>query len=492
MAITVERLNTTNPAYDAEQLEDCHALHTGGAAWRARRARWFPQHPQEVQSTYDHRISRTTYENNAGAVLDMVKGLLFSVPPRVSDWEAPWTSAWLRDVDGLGSNLATWGERFFAAALVEQRAFAWVNLPSRQEEFANLADQEAAGALDPFLVLLTGRGIIDWERDARGALVWLMHRGVDYPRSDIGEPRRKRYTWTYISREEVRRWQWLGDDMDSEPHDDDVPKALPPVRHGFRGMPGVELALKDEEFMAGKLRDPAVELTRQQNDLHYALYRAAHPVLWVRSKWTEEDPKIGPGVWFQLRRDTEGSDEMGYVEPAGTSFALLADRVTKTREGLYRVVSQMAQSADGNATRAQMSGRSKAADWKATEVLLADYAALVKPALVQILRLVSRVRDTEMTPTIAGLEGWHDMSANDWLVAAAQATTVIQYSEHANRMIALEEVRRLFPHAREEDIAKVADEVYAADIDLELIKTGARNGGYVHEDPSDPNAFGGE
>jgi len=471
---TVRSLDRTHPTYDQEYLRQCRALYEGGRRWHELVELWVPRNPQEVPANYAYRVSRATYENNAGPIVDLIKGGLFTEPPRVEDMDGAWASDWLKDVDGKGTDLTPWLEDFLGAAMISGRAYAWVNLPSVEQEYDSLAEQEASGALVPFLSVLDGAGVRNWGRDAKGKLLWVVHRGVEAVQEHPLAPRLRRYRWTIITTTHVSVWEWTAppEQPDREPYLDEEATQTAHVPHGFGGLPIVELDFLDKGGLHAmdRLHDPAVALVRAQNDLDYGLHRAAHPILWVCSRWNEETPLVGAGVYFKLRRDIDGGgkDEMGYVSPDAGSLALLASRVTTQREGMYRVLHQMAQSADGNATRSQLSGDSKEADWRATEIILTAYAARLRPALTEVLRLVTLIRNgTAQHVNVTGLEGWHQENLMDWMLAAAQASTVVRFSETAIRMMAREEGRKLFPYASEAEQAQVEKEIQEADVNLE-------------------------
>lgn len=469
----VKVLNSTHHTYDEAALQDWRALYRGGSYWHALKKRWFGRLEQETQDSYDRRMRFATYENNAGSIVDLLVGGLFTEPPEITQYEGDWVQPFLNNVDRQGTDFVGWLQERLKQALEGGAIYAWVNLP-RGSGAKTLLEQERAGDLDAFLVTLEAMDVIDWETDDTGNLLWIMHKAYDTERRSITEERRRICTWTLIDGSVIRRWRWYGEPgkLDQEPKDRDEVPQLDEVRHGLGTIPVVKLALTESMHIMGKMRDPALALTRGQNDLDWALHRGAHPLLYIISKFGDSDePIFGPGVYMKLMRDKDGTDSMGYAEPSGALYKVLADRVMVLREALYRIVHEMALSADGNATRAQLSGESKDADWRATETVLTAFAIIMRPFIKRILTLVSSVRDTTpQVPVVMGLAGWHSQEVLPFITALSLAGEVAAVSQTWHREAAKAEARVLLPELRADALEKIDAEIDAATIDLELYR----------------------
>lgn len=487
MALEVEVLNQTHPTYNGQLLAEQTALYEGGDIWHDMIKTWLPRHPQETYPLYKHRKERATYENNAGPIADLLAGGLFTRPPQIEEYQGDWVQPFFRDVDKLGNSFNAWLESRLLDAMRGQRVYAWVNLPAIDEAPRNRLEQETSGALDPFLMTLKAIDVIDWGHGEHGKLEWLMHRKTESVRPAITSPRVTQITWTYIDGITIRRWRWTSTDPkvhEPKPHEP-IPD-LDNIEHNFGEIPIVEMRLKDSMFIMGKLRDPALALLRGQNDLDWSLYRAAHALLWIRMKWEPDKPLLSPGAYYKLGRDQHGDDEMGYAEPSGASFEHQAVRITQQRHGMFRVVHQMAQSYDPNTgSRAQLSGESKAQDWKATEIVMSAYASALRPFIAAVLRLVSRVKDgkeSPQVPLVKGMAGWHQEDLLPFLTASSLATEALMLSETFHRVVAIEQVRRVLPHLSEDQVKVIEEEIMKAPIDLTLFQP---------PPPDDPAGTGG-
>lgn len=469
MALPHRILDQRNPAY-SPLIPQWEALYRGGEPWHAMVETWLPKNPHEDPELWRSRTERATYENNVGPICGLVAGGLFTKPPIIADYDTEWFDEFTDNVDGNGTSLNMWLEQRLLDAMVGRRVFAWVRTPDTAQQFETLAQQTEAGALDAVLAHATAEQVLDWAEDDDGALAWAVVRTITSSRVEIDGPRRKVWTWRHVDATTVRTWQWTATAHQDEPDDEDMIEELPPRAHGCGEIPLVLLQLPTALHTVGQLHDPAVALVRAQADLDWGLHMGAHAILWWRSKWDDEAPIVGAGAYFRLGRDKDGEDSMGYAEPSGVSFELLADRIGKQREGMYRVVHQMASAPDGNATRTQLSAASKAQDWRATEISMSDYATVMRSFIRKVLRLLSKVRSgqrEDITPSVGGLAGWHDEGVAPWLGAAAQALDAMRMSETFHRVIAKEQARRLLPHIGEATLAQIETEIDAAEIDLD-------------------------
>lgn len=469
----VSTLNTEHHEFDERSHKEWRALYRGGWRWHELKRAWFGRLEQETPASYDKRMQFATYENNAGSIVDLLVGGLFTQPPEITEYEGNWVQPFLNNVDRRGTDFVGWLQERLKQALEGRKVFAWVNLPKRSGA-KTLLEQEQNGDLDAFLVALEAYEVIDWEHDDDGNLLWIMHRAYGTERRGVGEKRRRTCTWTYIDNKVVRRWRWYGEPgkLDQEPRDAEEVAVLDVVEHGIGTIPVVELCLNESMHIMGKMRDPALALTRAQNDLDWALHRGAHPLLYIISKFGDsDDPVIGPGVYMKLTRDKDGADQMAYAEPSGALYKVLADRVMVLREALYRIVHEMALSADGNATRAQLSGESKDADWRATETVLTAFSIILRPFIKRVLALVSSIREeTPQVPVVLGLAGWHEQELLPFVTAVSLATEIASLSETWHREIAKKQLRMTLANLPADIVEKIYAEIEAGDVDLELYK----------------------
>lgn len=480
----VKLLEQRNPAYDGRRLAQMRALYAGGADWVALRDTWFPKNPEEMPDTWDHRLSLATYENHAGGIVGLLAAALFAEAPAVDGVTGDWVEGFLANVDGKGTPLGPWFTERLVDALVGRRVFVWINLPARQEGVVpeTRADEEKLGLLDAFLVTLPAEQVIDWHTDERGRLVWLMVRDVVEVRASVEASRQKVHRWTYIDATKIRRWRWTPPEtaphMPPNPEEDAA--AEPEVLHGFGALPVAWLELPETLHAMGRLHDPALAHLRADGDLSWALYRAAHALLCIKSEWDEGRPVLGAGYFLRLGKD----DDAFYAEPSGANFEILRRRVADLREELYRVLQQMAVGASSSTTRQAQSGESKASDWRSMEILLGALAGVMRSLIGETIRLVAKARGLDVQPTVKGLDGWQTENLLVWLEAAAMCTEAMRMSPSFQKAVAKRQAQRILQGEDPELAAAVEQEIDEAETDPAPYQPPPRAGLPPADDPA--------
>lgn len=478
-------LSAPHDAYDRGHLVLLDALYEGGKAFHAVKGRVIHQNAKEPADVYADRLKRVTYTNHSGPICDLFGAYLFSEAPQVEledDRDIPegggaidprpedeWLAEWVKDVDGRGAPLARWGRHAFVRALVGRQVFAWVNLPAPDPEAPaarSRAEQEARGDLSPYVVLLDAAQVVDWEEDRRGRLKWVMAHYIERERPDIGSPRRSVYRWVHIDATAIRAWEWRppSEDPGCAPTKDDEATELPPVLHGFGRIPVARLRLPEGLWAMAKLADPATAHVRTDNDLDWALHRAAHALMVLKRKTPDVEPVVGPGYYLEIGTE----DDVFFAEPGGAQFTALAARVAALREELYRVVHQMAMAADSTAPRSRLSGESKERDWDATLIVMSAYADLVRSFLGEVAELALGVVATAAAPAVSvkGLEGWQQEGLAEFLEAAVLAVEAYRLSPTFRRVVAKRQAERLLSDEVDARVMQtIRDEIDAAQVD---------------------------
>lgn len=470
----VKLLNATHPSYDGPSLARLRALAAGGKAWRELISTWLPQRFAEPREVYKERQQLATYTNHSGSILGLLAALLFSDASKFEGLDGEWWTTFRGDVDRRGTAWDWWWREVFREAQTGQRAYVWVNLPSRADDaqYDNLAEEERAGALDAFLVLFTADQVIDWEVDDRGNLLWVIARDLVQHRPAPGAERTRVYRWTVIDKTHITRWSWTASDDKPEPNDEDDATKDFSFEHRVGRMPVVCVEVPEDLWLMGKLEDPATSALRARNEHSWALHQAANELLTITSKMGDTDPPpLGHGHFLQLWRDQSGEDKAAFVAPGGVAFEYLQQDVQDTREELYRVVQQMALAADSDATRTRMSGESKAQDWLAFEIVLQAYTDLMLGFMRRVLLAVAAARGERLDEgavSVTGLDGWQREDLQTFFELLPLATNAARMSETFRRVAAKREARRLLgDEVDEETLDQIDTEIDSAQVDLD-------------------------
>lgn len=452
----IRTLEQRHPRYDAPRLTRWEALYEGGAAWEAIKSEMLPKRPAEQEEVYTFRMAQATYVNHVGPICDVIAGWLFADAPTVDGIPAGWTD----DVDRTGTGMADWWRQRLVRALVGRRAYAWVNLPEvALPEGATLADQDAAGGRDAYMVGLDADEVINWTYAPDGALSAIMIRREATEQADLLSPQRRVIRWILVDAVAIRRWEWRPtENGPTVPKPEESATELPAVAHGFGRIPVVVIDLSPGLHALGKLDHAATRLTRDEDALGWGLGCNMHPLLHLATDDPKAPPVLGAGFFFA----TGAADKLAMIESSGAGFDAMAARVQSDMEGLYRIVQQMAQSANAESSKASTSGSSKAMDWQALEIMLRSYAAVVLTAIRQALEICNVAwRLPEEGIIVTGLGSWSSEDLAENLANMLLASPLVK-SETFQREIAKRTVGAILDDAEAGLIDKINAEIDAA------------------------------
>jgi hypothetical protein len=394
-------------------------LFEGGERMRKNVARHIPRHDVEPHDVYRRRCQAAHYLNYCGAIGGYFASFLFSSPLKVEGGDEAFWGEFKEDADGLGSDLVDFSRAALLSSLVDKTAFWRVEFPSPTAPVVTKADYEAQRLNRARLVALARESVIDWERDDRGAYLWIRDHQHTDRREETGAPCMETDTWTeWRADGSARRWSVTYEEG-REPGDDVEIGEVDPPFNPTGQIPIVELSLPTDLWLMGHLSQPATEHFRKRNALSWAIDRTCYamPAFFLEDR--KNPPAMGSGYYLML-----GTEErVEWPAPPAQPFATIGEYLSALKDELYRVAQVMARGVDNSAAAVGRSGESKQADDRATEIVVGAYAARVRESLQQTAALIAKGSGTE-APVIAGLDNYAVIDAASTVETALSAATL--------------------------------------------------------------------
>ncbi len=429
-----------------------HWMYVGGVEIEQQAEQFLKKRPKEPSDVYQVRIEHFNYENHLGTAMDWYLAALLEKPPRVEpavptdgasqgadaapvdpndmldDGQIEFYDDFSKNCDRAGTPIGEVLRGFLQHLLLFNRAAILIDLP-RKGDFQTLAEQQAAGALDPYLVNLEPRSIINQSTDAHGNLDWIMYHSRE---SETAGPFSKLQLfdrWYYFDRQNFAIYEReLPVDQNTG-----LPEAQQPE--------GAEATLKDsgphalseqnvvpviwKQLPRGLwLANRAYLVTKKHlntgNSLDWALFMSAMAMPVIKMDG-EFHLTLTEAATILLPRDSEYS----WSEPEGKSFGHLADRSDSLKEEIFRAFYLIAQSRSTKATASAQSGVSKQEDMTAPKKILNLFGDLMRTVWQQVMDMVSDARGDDVEWDVQGMNFPED-PPNDTLdlIATAQAIGV--------------------------------------------------------------------
>lgn len=482
-------LTAKHPTYDADTWRRYDALYRGGEAFRARIQDFLPRNPSEPAEVYAARQAEAHFTGYAGPICDWFAAKLCSASMVVRSSggaDDDFYAQWKEDVDGAGTDLIDFIRTRFTAALVKGRAWWRVELPDDDAPApATRAQWEQRGLGNATLVDVDNEQVLDFETDARGALLWAIVHSYETPRDNPHADRATvRERWQIIDREQIETW---GVDYAlTEPRPEDAKlisakphgfQRVPLVRLGFVGTRGVKvksggrrLLSLDSGSLEGfwlmrRLADPQVAHFRNSAALDWSIKRTCYAMPIFKLEDDERPPTMGIGYYIKI-----GVNESAeWIAPPTAHLTVLADRCEHLQQEVYRVANQMAQGVNNNAAAVGRSGESKQADAQSTEVVLRVYGALCREAIEATYSLLSEGRGEQTEWSIEGFDVFSVGDAQGAIAAIQSVETLSIPSVTLRRELFYKAGDVLLPNADQPTKDAIRNEInegVAAQIDL--------------------------
>lgn len=428
-----------HPEYREDFWARSRAFYKGGVHLLENDAvleRVFPRHVGEKDEVYDMRKKLAHYTNHSGSIVNHLIGKLMGDPvrlqaePEMDDFY----TGFQKDTsppNGKECSLDDLVGKVLLEAAQTQCGYALVEMPQKlDDEAKSLAEQEASGALDAWVVEVKAESVVDWEVDKSGEYVWVLLCFKDSKRDSVYADRNT-ITETYwmYNQEGWVRWD-VEYRADTPPKGEDVILPAAVGTHTFGKVPLAKLQFSDGLWIMSKLESLAREFFNKRNALSWAEFKALMPVLYEYLDPGTMPQMSGPAgadnratnqkrstAHVQQRRAGAGQgDSAVWVSPPDAPFAHALTSCESIRDEMHRVVQQMALSADNKGSLLRRSAESKQKDTDALDVVLGEYGKLARRFVVELLQLVEAGRGDKPREWTASGASNFDSSSTDALI----------------------------------------------------------------------------
>ncbi len=375
--MTREELERRHPLYMASvaEWEFFVRSYFGGRLYRE--GGYLLKHPFESTENYSRRKATAYYYNYCGPVVDIMVSHLFRKPPKRdfgSLSEDPLFVAFLEDCDLEGSSLARFMREAQRFASIYGRVSIVVDKP-RLTAFTR--EEEIAGGLRPYLVLITPENLLDWRftRLPSGRVALQMVK--------IREEEGLYRIWTH------RGWQlWRVDDKDEAGLVDSGTHHLGevPMVNLYNKKTGVRmLGLSDIQDIADINRN----IYYLCSDAREIIENTAFPMLAMPyEKGAVEEKEIGPRNILQFD-PSEPNARPYWLEAPHSSLSEIREWVRQDITEIHRIAKLGGIKATQDRGQPQ-SGIALELEWQQLHAVLSEKADNLEEAERDILRLWAR------------------------------------------------------------------------------------------------------
>jgi hypothetical protein len=240
--------------------------------------------------------------------------------------------------------------------------------------------------------------VIDWEYNEDGELLWAVVKDERCPRDKPTQARGlKVFTWTVYTPEGWTKYVWKQKKPGVMWTKDEETDSETEGTHSFGVVPLEELGLPEGFYILGKTQDHLIESYNARCAKSWGMYTGlfAMPVhkkcRRSRADTQINQAKVGYGYGIEIGE----KEDLYLLEPTGASFGSATEHIAELKDELYRVVHQMALSADNSAGAMKRSGDSKAQDKEASEIVLQALSEIDAPSRERKLEMIAAARRRE-------------------------------------------------------------------------------------------------
>lgn len=393
-------------------------LYRGGTAIQREAGRFLTKRPKELSEIYTSRLAAFEYQNILGTALGWYQSSLFRKEPSIDIRAAgdpdpakladaakkPYTDL-LQDCDRNGTTYIDLWRQVFLNLILFKGCYVCVDLPRLDDQPKNLAEQRAAGGLDPYLMVYDPRSIINWQVDQFGNLLWVVIKIQTTQHEFLGDGLLID-RWYYYDRREYRiyeRTKVQPKDAGSassalygangtllDAGTEQTAKLVASGNHALAAQNRVPVRYFDIPeglWLASRAFLPTRAHINIDNSYQWALFMA-NLCIPVITDDTELVPTIAETSYIQLSKD----GKFQWAEPSGKSYESSAKCLGDLREEIYRSIYLQSMGRSSTASASSLSGYSKDMDWMPSKDVLSAYGDIIRSGAQSLLQDVADVR----------------------------------------------------------------------------------------------------
>jgi hypothetical protein len=473
--IRLDVINAQHPEYKllADTWSRISLLYEGGTALKTCAEQFLVRRPKEISDVYQARLNRFMYTNHLGTALDWYSGELFEEDPHIEAVQVDaagkrqtaklptdrrrFYDRFLLDCDRSGTSFIEMTRKAFQYLLLYRKAYVLTDLPAAEQQYTNLAEQKAAGALDPYICIYSPREAINWQNDRYGNLDWIVFSTSARVATKPTEPPEIIDYWYIYTRDGYQVWQRKHSPDEKVPPSDAFAELVREGKHVMSHLNRVPVRVLDVSeglWLANRAYLAAVSHLNTDNVLDWALFMSAlaMPVIMTDSDVMITMQEAG---FLKLPQDAKYE----WTEPAGVSFTHLADRIQELTENIFRAFYLIHQGRSGRATPASQSGVSKQIDMMPSKDILKMFGDIVRGFMQNLLNDVSIANgDKDIEWDVRGFEFKEDVSL-ETMQSIAETLTLNIPSERLEREMYKRVARMQLPDANPGTIAEIFKEI---------------------------------
>lgn len=455
-------LAQTHADYTPALWQELDDLYRGGYAIQAHAKSYLPLLMNEAGPRHDERIRSSGYVNHLGRIIDAFASALFSrelsvkLPADASDPSTPGVAptlpalyaAFTKNADLSSTTFVDVEKAIFRTAILKKRAILAIDFPSAEEiaalNIVNAAGEEAAG-IRPYAFEVQPEELINWKRKPRGAgfawaVLYRRRRDQDSPTALPSGIIHEWKVWT-LNDAGYAHWDlYKSPEPENGQFDQDFPI---PWDSGddtsFIDIPLIEFDLPEGLWVGNKIGLLCKEHYQRRSALVAAENKSlvAIPVLKRGPELEaggaipsdiQQNPNRGARPVAQFNSvgwlEIGSGDDLVFAEPEGKAYALVDSQLKDLKDEIYRIVDQLAASADNSSSSMRRSGESKKQDRSSESIVLGEFGARVRAHAVKVFTAISSARNENVVWVPYGLDDYDQESRADILQEAINASNV--------------------------------------------------------------------